>query len=328
MAERNELTTSDQKLLEEIELIITNDKDARRENHSLFGFCAHLASTVPIADSDFRHRLQEHIVATWKRPKDVQTEAVSPGENPGAGFALKLQLLVPHASRISRFFQKRGGLTMKKSFVLVTLAAFIITSLTVAFVPSVQAAVIDAIRRIVLGPNTDAIQIEVQDEYEPRPIPPDMWIIRTEIGNFGGNAPHGVDPIVHSINSFEEAQTLTNFHLRTPTILPEGYDLREVKLAPIGATTWAIMFYTGPGREIIIAQMPGGPQPSDDPNVFAKVMSGIITDGTMEELDFDGHPAVWIEDKSLLWEEGGVSYQLGGLDLGLDQAMEMARSLQ
>jgi hypothetical protein len=328
MTKINNLTPHDQKLLEEIEQILINDTDKRREDHSLLGFCTHLASTVPLAGTKFRVHLQENVSAFWKRLRTVQTEVVSNAEKPRVRLGSMLKRIMPDSFRTSRIFQLSGGHTMKRSFVLFTFAALIFTSLTVAFVPSVRAMVLDVIKQIVLGPNTVVYQVDPQTDPESRPLRSDMWIIRTDIGNFGGNAPPGVDPIVRSVDSFEEAQALTDFHLKAPTALPEGYVLLEVRLAPIGATSWAILFYTGPDHEIIIAQMPGGPQPSDDPNVGVAVKSGVITDGTMEELDFDGQPAAWIESHSLLWESEGISYYLGGLDLDLQLAINIARSLR
>ncbi len=208
------------------------------------------------------------------------------------------------------------------------MAVLLVTSLTVAFVPPLRSAVVDAVRSIIIGPNTIAWQMDPQADTEPMPVPPDVWIIRTEIGNFGGNAPPGVDPIVHTVDTFEEAQGLTEFHLRQPTDLPDGFAFREANLAPIGGTSWAILFYSGPGDEIIIAQMPGGPQPSDDPNVAVAVKSGVVTDGTLEEVNFDGRTAAWIDGHSLLWESEGISYQVGALDLNLQQVMDIARSLR
>jgi hypothetical protein len=207
-------------------------------------------------------------------------------------------------------------------------AVLLVASLTVAFVPPLRTAVVDAIRSIVVGPNTDAWQVDQQAVSDPGPLPPDVWVIHTEIGGFGGNAPPGVDPIVQSVDTFEEAQGLTGFHLRRPTDLPEGFAFREAKLAPIGGTSWAILFYSGPGDEIIVAQMPGGPQPSDDPNVVSSVKSGVLTDGTLEEVDFDGQVAAWIDGHSLLWESDGITYQVGALDLSLQQVMDIARSLR
>lgn len=130
------------------------------------------------------------------------------------------------------------------------------------------------------------------------------------------------------MTDFEEAQEFTSFYLRAPGYLPEGYTLREVKLAPIGGTSWAILFYGGPGHDIILAQMPAGPQPSDDPNESVAVKGGWITDGSLEEVDLDGRKAAWVDGHSLTWEADGISYTVGGLDLSLEEAVRIAESLE
>jgi hypothetical protein len=63
MSNRNELTERDRRLLEELEQIVDNGGGERREEDSLYGFCAHLADAVPRADDAFRHRLQARLAA-------------------------------------------------------------------------------------------------------------------------------------------------------------------------------------------------------------------------------------------------------------------------
>jgi hypothetical protein len=62
--------------------------------------------------------------------------------------------------------------------------------------------------------------------------------------------------------------------------------------------------------------------------VAVAIGTGLITDGTLEEVDFDGRPAAWADGHSLMWEAEGISYMVGGLDLDLEQAMQIARSLR
>ena len=136
------------------------------------------------------------------------------------------------------------------------------------------------------------------------------------------------DPTVRSTTDFEEAQAATDFHLQAPADLPEGYALREVKLAPVGGTSWAFLFYGGPGHDIVVVQMSVGPQPSDEPNVVIGGKNVVGTNGMLEEVDFDGRPAAWVDGHSLSWEADGINYTVGGLDLDLEQALRIARSLR
>ena len=221
------------------------------------------------------------------------------------------------------FFQKRRPAIILASVVLAALLV-----VTLAWPRALTAAaqgIYNVIQRIVVGPSTEVVQVEFQGEpNEPPPLPPDMWSVDTEIGGFGGNVLPGVEPTVHSVTDFVEAQELTPFHLRAPNYLPEGYTLREIKLVPGNA----FLFYGGAGHDIIVVQMLVGPQPSDDPNVGIAVMGGWVTNGPVEEVDLDGRTAVWIDSHSLTWEVDNISYTVGGLDLSLDEAIRIAESLE
>jgi hypothetical protein len=259
----------------------------------------------------------------WSR---LQTRLAREARPASAWLPTWLQRLSPNSDRINPI--PSGNLTVSKGLALAALAALIIAISTMIFIPPVRAQVVDTIQHIILGTHSWAKQVILQSKAESQPLPPDTWKIRTEIGNFCGNAPPGVDPAVHSLTSFEEAQAATGFHLKAPVHLPKGYALREIKLAPIGGTHWAFLLYGGPDHDIVIVQMPGGPQPSDEPNVMVSVGIGLITDGRLEEVDFDGHPAVWAGDHSLMWEADGISYLAGGFDLNLAQTLQIARSLR
>ncbi len=328
MFKLNEFGSQDRKLLVDIEGILAFGNIEQREDLSFLGFCAHLAGAIPEVDTGFQQQLYERLAARYNQKYSDQTESITYREKPTGRFISLVQHLVQDTFGIGRIFQPNGSRTTAKGFILIAIVTLVIGSLTVAFVPSVQAAIVDVINRIVLGQNTFILQVDPEADVAPRTVPPDFWKIRTEIGNFAGNAPQGVSPIVLSVNSFEEAQVLTDFHLLNPVDLPVGYSLLEVKLAPIGSTFWVILFYEGPGHEIVIAQMPGGPQVVDDPNVLSVVVTGVLTDGTLEEVDFLGNPAAWIEGHNLLWENNGISYEVGGLDLDIQQAMSIAQSMR
>ena len=74
--------------------------------------------------------------------------------------------------------------------------------------------------------------------------------------------------------------------------------------------------------------MPGGPQPGNDPNVFSGVFTGFITDGTLEKTGLDGRAAVWVDGHSLMWTVDNMTYEVGGLDLTIEEAKQIARSLR
>ncbi len=221
----------------------------------------------------------------------------------------------------------RGGL-MKRGMALAIFTTLAAALLTVALVPAAQASIIDVLKKIVLGPNTTLVQVAPTPNDTPKPLPEDMWSIHTDIGTFGGNVAPSVEPMVRSVDSLQAAQALVDYPLKTPAEMPAGYSLREIKLAPVGKTTHALLFYSGPGHDIIIAELPGGPHPGSNASEVVSVGTGAITDGPAEEVDFDGQPAAWINGHTLLWETEGISFEVGGLGLDLPGAMVIARSLR
>ncbi|HLF27617.1 MAG TPA: zf-HC2 domain-containing protein [Anaerolineae bacterium] len=234
--------------------------------------------------------------------------------------------------RLGREKKKMNTLALRRRLAFTIIgAALASTLLLTLFYPGGVAAAaqhaIEVIRSIVLGEYSRAVQTAPGAESD-RSVPSDVWIIRTEIGNFAGNAPPGVEPRVQSLSTLEEAQSVVNFHILSPAYLPEGYALREVKLAPIGDTHWVLMFYTGPTHDIIVVQTAGGPQPGNDPNVVSGVLTGFFIDGTLEEIDLDGQTAIWIDGHALGWAVDNMTYEVGGLDLTLEEAKQIARSLR
>ena len=61
---------------------------------------------------------------------------------------------------------------------------------------------------------------------------------------------------------------------------------------------------------------------------MTQTKSSVVTTGSVESVDFDGKPATWLNGHTLLWEAGGISYEVGGLDLDLAEALKIARSLR
>lgn len=72
MNNKHELTEQDQKLLEKVDQILSSD-NGECEMDSLYGFCAHLASTVPQADPSFRQQLEARLVAIVQQRKPCTT---------------------------------------------------------------------------------------------------------------------------------------------------------------------------------------------------------------------------------------------------------------
>ncbi len=73
MSKQRELTKRDQELLKKIGEILANGGGEMREVDSLYGFCAHLASTVPRADDTFREQLGSRLVTKLEGQQEKKT---------------------------------------------------------------------------------------------------------------------------------------------------------------------------------------------------------------------------------------------------------------
>lgn len=322
----DELTEQDLKLLQEIETIVQQGEQELKQANSLLDLCAYIASTAPQANEDFQQRLYFEVVNKLqaKRPErsfDLSFNTIRVSNRWRQNLEMRIEDLV-HIARTNR------GVMMKKGIVLLSTVVLVLAIFSIAFVPAVQASVRDVVRRIVLGDSLEAIQVASNANSENPFVLDDLWTIRTEIGNYGGNLLPGSESSVRTLESLEEAQALVNFHIRVPSILPEGYSLREIKLPPAELPPSAILFYSGPEHDIIIVQTLNGLLHGDAPNVAIGIATTFVTDGELESVEFDGHSAVWADETILIWESEGISYQVGGLDIDIQQAINIARSLQ
>ncbi len=224
----------------------------------------------------------------------------------------------------------RPSWVSRKSLVWSAVAAVVLLIGLFGLVPEVRVQAEQYLKEIAFGLYTFVEQVDPQAQAPTGDgsLPEDVWRIETEIGNFAGDAPKGQKPAVASFNTVEEARAQTRASILVPSSVPDGYTLKEVKVAPMGRGPWSFLFYSGPGHDVIIVQMPVGRVPNADPNRFDSVAARMMTSGTLEEVDFDGRTAAWIAGNTLMWADGDVSYQVGGRDLTLEQAKAIARSLK
>lgn len=222
----------------------------------------------------------------------------------------------------------------------------LILALAVSFPESIAAAAQGAfhtLQYLVLGENSAIMQVDSISELPPYPIAdPHRWSISTEIGNFGGNLPPGYDITIRSYSSLAEAEQQLDRSIRTPAFLPAGFQLRDIKLTPSGAPVYVFLFYSGPGSDIILEQHLLGERPIDKSDDYIGIESGsvtvtetvsttfsmVVTDETVEKLRFNGQPGVWIGGNRLVWEHNSMGYTVGGLDLTLEEAIDIAESIQ
>ncbi len=277
-----------------------------------------LARTLIV--TDFSHESREEHRLRWRLLERLDSPAVQ-------------------RSRKESVFKPTPPLSVRRRLLAsITVALAILLAVTFLFPGGPVAAaqsIANGVKLIVLGTYTTAQQIESIITGEP--LPDDTWNIVLFPGvGVGGNGPPGTYPTVSSVKDLEEAQELTLFHIREPAYLPEGYILKEIKLAPVWTGLGDLLFpinpnvfffYVGPDQDIVIVQQPVGPQPIGESGVVAGNFIGFATNGTLVEVEMNGHIAAWADDRLLIWEQDGVSYMVGGIGLNLEEAIRIATSL-
>jgi hypothetical protein len=219
---------------------------------------------------------------------------------------------------------------------ILAISALVIVALglVAATRPDLLAHLVQSLRP---GPHTTVYQADPASAtaLASRPLPStpevvqrdDGWTIRTSIGNFGGNTPPEMTLTVVRVDGFDQAQEVVSFDLRQPAYLPAGYQLREAMVAP-GESSF--LFYDGPRGEIVLVQTPVYVRVEayqDGEAVSTSVMVGVLTDKPVQEVVRSDWQAGWYEGNSLVWEAGGISYTLGGVNMGLEEAIRIAESL-
>jgi hypothetical protein len=290
----------------------------------------------------------EPIVETESFPADDETAALlalldAAAPRPSAEFGARLyrDLRAGRTARrrdgfwpnIWKVFGLNGGYDMKKGVAAFIMVAVLALALVAAAVPSVRAEVVETLRRIALGDSTEVWQIEpLPDELPPGEYPWQMaegtyWVVKTDVGGYGGNVLPGEDNDVRSVATLDEAEALAGVRPLAPAELPDGYSLREVKVSP-GRRPIFFQFYAGPGPDILIVQTGVGTAVGESAAVVEATVVSTVTDGELEAVTFDGRPAAWIDDRVLKWEADGLTFDVGGLGLNLETAMAIGRSLR
>jgi hypothetical protein len=197
------------------------------------------------------------------------------------------------------------------------------------------------VKLIMLGAYSRAQQIEAT--VTGKPMPDDSWHVELfrDVGfavGFGGGGPPGTNPEVRSVTTLEEAQEIAAFDIRVLKHLPEGYALREIKLAPVWTGPAALvfpsapsvfLFYGGLEGDIVVVEQPVGTQSSDASSMAVGTFTSFMTNGTLEEVDFNGRTAAWADSRLLMWEEDGIGYTVGGSKVrSLEEVIRIAESLK
>jgi hypothetical protein len=236
---------------------------------------------------------------------------------------------------MSKNFSSQGDFSMNPNLVrkrgrsVVYAALFVLAFLAVAVfvLPQGRALAQDILKTIRLGPDTSVSQTG-SGVLPPKPAPMHGWSINTDIGAFGGNSRPGETVRVLSFSTIADAETRVQTPIPQPAFLPAGYALKEVKIVPDPAGWFIFQTYSGPGHDLIVAQMPGSTLPEKSQTTKSLAQNGIVTSGSLEQVDLDGKTAAWINANTLVWTNADLTYEVGGLDLDLEQAKAIARSIR
>ena len=306
MNERTELTERDRQLLDEIEEIVANGGGERREADSLYGFCAHLASTVPHADDAFRQRLEARLVAKLRQQQQEARKG-----NRGSIGRYGLQRWVPLCHSVSQVARPAVRTSLVVCVIIVLVLGLLVS------VPTTRAALLDMVQRLgfVLaqpGQLESSTVVQVEMEEEEPPI------------------------------SLAEAQQRVPFPIRTPTWLPEGLTLLGAYTGSRGDQADMVSLFYGltdespasrsAGMSIVIASSP------DQIDSLVPILQ-------VEEVVVNNHKAIYVQgawqddglrwDETadvtrLSWEEDGLTYLLTvyGLSLKREDVIRIAESLK
>jgi hypothetical protein len=225
-----------------------------------------------------------------------------------------------------------GGYDMKRGALVLIGLVVVVAALVLAVVPAARADVVEALRRVVLGASTEVRQVEPAGELPPGEYPWQLpegtyWLVKTDVGKYGANVLPGESSTVTAVGTLAEAEALAGVRPLAPTDLPEGYSLREVQVAP-GRWPVFFQFYSGPEADIVIVQTGVGTATGESAGSSQVTVMSTVTDGTVEDVTFDGRPAAWIDGRVLKWEADGFAFDVGGLTLDQATAMAIGRSLR
>ncbi len=229
----------------------------------------------------------------------------------------------------------------RPGWVLGALAALTVLAALVLLTPAGR-AVAQAVGRLVaknLGTSTTVYQVPpgyqpeitagARERFEANLAAGRSWEFSFEGHNFGACC-SPLEPMRNEAVSLSQAIAEAGFELQVPGFLPEGFALKEVRLLGI-APYDVFLICEGPDGRLGLYQALVGvisvERASEDvAHVIAQV-TGVLTDGTMEEMQVGTTRAVLVEGENLVWEENGVSFQLIGPGLDAATLVQIAESL-
>lgn len=190
--------------------------------------------------------------------------------------------------------------------------------------------VIDFVQRLWVGEHTSIEPIDLEQiewNVEPSkaacstqvqnctPEPGKCKIVRLDDRLLSGNG------VSRHFDSIAEAQAAISFTLRQPAALPEGYTFSQANVWGLGDLATTDLLYSGPDSHIMLSQSPVSGQRDQGVAIGLPGVTAIAT------VQVNGHTATWAEH-TLIWEADGISYLLTGSNLGQEDALHIAESIE
>ncbi len=232
-----------------------------------------------------------------------------------------------------------GPLSAGRRRVWGALAALAVLVVLVLLTPagrSAAQAVADFIRELS-WPNSFVRQVEpayqpedkaeLQERFQQELAAGRAWHLSFEGHNWGGCCADGMrNEVVPLSQAMDEA----GYPIQLPAVLPEGYTLEEVRL--LGRPPYSVfIIYQTPAGRLGLYQASVGTiseeEVDQDTVVVDARVSGVITDGSLEEVMVGEVPAALVEGEMLVWEKGGTSFSVTGPGLDPETLLQIAESL-
>ncbi|MBX3055919.1 MAG: DUF4367 domain-containing protein [Anaerolineae bacterium] len=169
---------------------------------------------------------------------------------------------------------------------------------------------------------------ELRARFEHEKAEGRAWSYSFEGRNFGGCC---ADSVRNEIVSVEQALTQAGYPLMLPGYVPDGYSLVETRL--MGLPPYEVfVIYEGPSGRIGLYQSKGGDIAQTEVDEYTTQIvvqsSGVVTEGSMEDVLVGDITAALIDGTSVVWEENGVSLHLIGPGLDTATLLHIAELLE
>jgi hypothetical protein len=219
------------------------------------------------------------------------------------------------------------------------LAALVLLLALALFTPAGRSAVqaVDRFVRELRWPHTFVRQIE--PDYRPEDVAASQERIEQELAagrawrfSFEGHGLGGccADGMRNEVVPLSQAMDEAGYPVQLLTVLPEGYTLEEVRL--LGRPPYDVFVtYGGSEGRLGLYQASVGLVSEEEvgPGTVAVKgrASGVITDGSVEEVMVGEASAALVEGEMLVWEADSTSFKLIAPGLDPETLVMMAESL-